>query len=263
MNPPPPMFPAAGSTTASANAVATAASTALPPFCIISRPAREPSSSSVATMPCAARTACFGQDFSVSRRSWYSAAFCASVEVVSGKMTASREPHTRRRRVYFMVEQKRVRDRKGRVKTRYGMLPATALGHLVPGWKDLRIAKELHLHRTGQQSRLCAAFNQLGHRGFAFFAVSESPFIYVHSHELVRQLAFHVARKLHCILQRVVAVFKAIFHAVANRFRDEPPHFGPQRPLHRVSPERQRQSRRLLPPHSQVQYLVQSHLRKQ
>jgi hypothetical protein len=39
MNPPPPMLPAAGSVTASANAVATAASTALPPFAITDAPA--------------------------------------------------------------------------------------------------------------------------------------------------------------------------------------------------------------------------------
>src|SRR5437762_11480485 len=57
MNPPPPMLPAAGSTTASAKAVATAASTALPPRFRISTPASEPSSSSVATMPWLARTA--------------------------------------------------------------------------------------------------------------------------------------------------------------------------------------------------------------
>src|SRR5215472_12044098 len=66
MKPPPPMLPAAGSTTASANAVATAASTALPPRFKISTPACEQSSSSVTTMPCTARTACFGQVLFVS-----------------------------------------------------------------------------------------------------------------------------------------------------------------------------------------------------
>src|SRR5687767_12467954 len=38
MNPPPPMLPAVGCVTASANAVATAASTALPPRCRMSAP---------------------------------------------------------------------------------------------------------------------------------------------------------------------------------------------------------------------------------
>jgi hypothetical protein len=44
MKPPPPRFPAWGHTTASANPVATAASMALPPACMISTPAREASS---------------------------------------------------------------------------------------------------------------------------------------------------------------------------------------------------------------------------
>src|SRR5437588_10405520 len=61
MKPPPPILPAAGSTTARAKAVATAASTALPPCFRISTPACDPSSSSVTTMPCTARTACLGQ----------------------------------------------------------------------------------------------------------------------------------------------------------------------------------------------------------
>src|SRR5262245_51178919 len=41
MKPPPPMFPALGCVTASANAVATAASTALPPFARIAAPASQ------------------------------------------------------------------------------------------------------------------------------------------------------------------------------------------------------------------------------
>src|SRR5258708_37122729 len=54
MNPPPPRFPAGGCTTASANPVATAASTALPPACIISTPAREANSCTLTTIPCCA-----------------------------------------------------------------------------------------------------------------------------------------------------------------------------------------------------------------
>src|SRR5215472_49247 len=61
MKPPPPMLPASGSTTARANAVATAASTALPPRFKTSTPDCDASSSSVTTMPCGARTACLGQ----------------------------------------------------------------------------------------------------------------------------------------------------------------------------------------------------------
>ena len=55
MNPPPPMLPAVGWTTASANAVATAASTALPPAAIASAPIFDAISFCDATMPFCAR----------------------------------------------------------------------------------------------------------------------------------------------------------------------------------------------------------------
>src|SRR6185503_7835169 len=56
MKPPPPRFPAAGCVTASANATAIAASTALPPRFMISTPTREATSFVEATIPCFART---------------------------------------------------------------------------------------------------------------------------------------------------------------------------------------------------------------
>src|SRR5215510_11512028 len=56
MKPPPPMLPAVGCTTASANAVATAASTAVPPSLIASAPMREAISFCDATIPRCART---------------------------------------------------------------------------------------------------------------------------------------------------------------------------------------------------------------
>ena len=55
MKPPPPMLPAVGCTTASANAVATAASTAVPPSLITSAPMRDAISFCDATMPLCAR----------------------------------------------------------------------------------------------------------------------------------------------------------------------------------------------------------------
>src|SRR4051794_24083574 len=56
MKPPPPRLPAAGHVTASASAVATAASTALPPFFITSTPMRDAISLVEATMPWRATT---------------------------------------------------------------------------------------------------------------------------------------------------------------------------------------------------------------
>ena len=55
MKPPPPMLPAVGCTTASANAVATAASTAVPPAAITSAPIFDAISFCDATMPLCAR----------------------------------------------------------------------------------------------------------------------------------------------------------------------------------------------------------------
>ncbi len=53
MNPPPPILPALGSTAASAKAVATAASTALPPSRSTATPTSVASAWSATTMPCA------------------------------------------------------------------------------------------------------------------------------------------------------------------------------------------------------------------
>src|ERR1017187_4163905 len=52
MKPPPPIFPAAGYVTARANAVATAASTALPPCFIIETPTSEAGREIETTTPC-------------------------------------------------------------------------------------------------------------------------------------------------------------------------------------------------------------------
>ena len=60
MKPPPPMFPAPGSTTASAKPTATAASTALPPLLRISTPASSASASSLTTMAFAPQTGAVG-----------------------------------------------------------------------------------------------------------------------------------------------------------------------------------------------------------
>src|SRR3954449_603614 len=56
MNPPPPRLPAAGQVTAIASAVATAASTALPPFFMMSTPTCAAIPLVAATMPCRAAT---------------------------------------------------------------------------------------------------------------------------------------------------------------------------------------------------------------
>jgi hypothetical protein len=55
MNPPPPILPASGNVTVSANPTATAASTAFPPFSSIARPTDDACGQAVTTMPARAR----------------------------------------------------------------------------------------------------------------------------------------------------------------------------------------------------------------
>src|SRR5215470_8163878 len=137
MKPPPPMFPAAGSTTASAKAVATAASTALPPFSRISTPAREASSSSVVTIPCAARTGSAGQAFSVKARSLYGAAFCAWAPAHQPSQTA--EPSSHLITLCFFMANSRyeirpARSRRGPFR-RAKSPPQGKLWHRRPSWQ--------------------------------------------------------------------------------------------------------------------------------
>ncbi len=58
MNPPPPTFPAAGHVTANARAVATAASTAFPPWLSAARPTSLAGGETVTTMPHAGSAGC-------------------------------------------------------------------------------------------------------------------------------------------------------------------------------------------------------------
>src|ERR1051326_262819 len=58
MNPPPPMLPAGGCTTASAKPTATAESIALPPACMISTPTCVANWCTVTTIACCVRTGC-------------------------------------------------------------------------------------------------------------------------------------------------------------------------------------------------------------
>src|SRR5688572_11456156 len=69
MNPPPPILPALGCVTASAKAVATAASTAFPPFARIAAPTSEAGAETETTMPVFEETA--------------GASFCANRDAVS------------------------------------------------------------------------------------------------------------------------------------------------------------------------------------
>src|SRR6516162_3219787 len=139
MKPPPPMFPAAGSTTASAKAVATAASTALPPFSRISTPAREASSSSVVTIPCAARTGSAGQAFSVKARSLYGAGFCACAPAHQPSKTAEPRPSSHLITLCFFMTNSRYEIRPAR--SRQGPFhpanspPQGNFGHRGPSWQ--------------------------------------------------------------------------------------------------------------------------------
>src|SRR5438309_2294764 len=188
MNPPPPILPAAGSTTANANAVATAASTAFPPFWRISTPAREANSSSVATMPCAPRTASFGQDFSVSARSLYSAAACARREKQQSNVAAAQLALFQIVRIFMWLRK----------------------------MSSILLAQEFNCVRAGDDACSSTAGDEFLHSLFALFAVAERPLVHVHADKLVSEFGFHVARELHCVFQRIFAMFEPVLDAFTN-----------------------------------------------
>src|SRR5437762_3330045 len=231
MNPPPPILPAAGSTTANANAVATAASTAFPPFCRISTPVREANSSSVATMPWAPRTASFGQDFSVSARSMYSAVACARREKQQSNVATAQLALFQIVRIFMWLRK----------------------------MFDL-LAQEFNRVRAGDDTCLGTAGDEFLHSLFALFAAAERPLVHVHADKLVGEFGFHVARELHGVFQRVFAMFKRVLDAFANRPGNQTANIRAKRFAHSVAAERKRHSCLFMPPDAEIQNFVQTHL---
>ena len=96
----------------------------------------------------------------------------------------------------------------------------------------------------------------------AAFAIAQRPFVHVHADKFVGHLRFHVSRELHGVIDRGFAMIERIGHALMNGAPDLQANRSPERAPHGVPAQRQRQPGLLDPPLSQVDHLVQSHLRK-
>src|SRR5438105_14745847 len=92
MNPPPPRLPASGHVTASVNATATAASTALPPRFMTSAPTRDAITSTEATMTCGSRTGRRETAWSGATKRRSAASFFMAGEEYRGPRSAARGP---------------------------------------------------------------------------------------------------------------------------------------------------------------------------
>ena len=82
------------------------------------------------------------------------------------------------------------------------------------------VGEELDRVGADEKPSFGAARNQFLDGLFSFFAVAERPFVDVHSDELIGKLGFHIASKLHGVLQCVFAMVETVLDTVANGFCD-------------------------------------------
>src|SRR5260370_29392487 len=124
----------------------------------------------------------------------------------------------------------------------------------------LSFAEEFDRCRGRQKTSLSAAQNQFAHGLLAFLAVRKGPFVDVHSDELIREIGIHLTSKLHGVVQGFFAVLEPVRDTVANRLGDLPAEFLPQRAAHGIPAQREGQASLFLPPDTEVEYPVESHL---
>ena len=105
--------------------------------------------------------------------------------------------------------------------------------------KLLGFAEKFYRGGPRQQAGGGAALDQFVNGGFATVTVTEGPAVHIHRHELVSSFGFHVAGKLHGVIQSFFAVFQAILDAVANRLRDQPAKFRTECAANRIPAQRQ------------------------
>src|ERR1700680_2461778 len=94
----------------------------------------------------------------------------------------------------------------------------------------------------------------------AFRTVVEGALVYIHPDKFVGELSIKIASELHGIAERLLAMIESIMDTVAQRGRNGRHEFWPQSAPDGVAPQRQRQTRNLLPPLSKVHDAVQSRL---
>src|SRR5215470_17869384 len=67
-------------------------------------------------------------------------------------------------------------------------------------WSRLVVAEKLYICGLWQQAGLSAALDQFRHSAPAELTIAEGPLVDVHSDKFVREIGFHIARKLHRVV---------------------------------------------------------------
>src|SRR5579864_5856672 len=112
---------------------------------------------------------------------------------------------------------------------------------------------KVYLRPMRNNARLIAHIQQLHHRTLSVFAVIQSPIIYIHAHKAVCHLRVQIARKLHGIGQRRLAMVKRVLNAITQCLRHLRNQLRSQFATNRIPAQRQGQSGLLMPPSSQIQ----------
>ena len=94
----------------------------------------------------------------------------------------------------------------------------------------------------GIMPALISHVQKLHYRAFPVFTVIQRPIIYIHADKAVCHLRIQIARKLHGISQRGLAMIKRILNTVAQCFGHLRNQLRPQFATNRIPAQRQRQS---------------------
>ena len=88
--------------------------------------------------------------------------------------------------------------------------------------------------------------------------VIQRSLVHIHADKAAGQARIEIARKLHRVFQRLLAVVERVLNAVAQRLGDDLVLLRAQRAANRVSAQGQHQARSFLPPDAQVQNLMEA-----
>jgi hypothetical protein len=95
-------------------------------------------------------------------------------------------------------------------------------------------------------------------RTAAVIPVVQGAIIYVHADEFIGELGIEVARKLHRISERFLAMINGVLDTLAQRLGNTSHGFMAERSSNGVSAERKRESGNFLPPPAEIDNAVES-----
>src|SRR3954462_12192612 len=96
----------------------------------------------------------------------------------------------------------------------------------------------------------------------AVFAIVERAPVHVHANEAVGELMVEIARELHSILERLLAMIQRVLNALPHRCSDLRHQLWTERALDSISPQRQWQPGFAVPPFAKVEDLLHARLPK-